>query len=71
LGEKAKDANSYGFGYIAGDVAFIDVSEGCSPEEVAKAVVKDGSVNRAYTSPKRTKYITRLANNRLALVCGV
>lgn len=71
LGEKAKDANSYGFGHIAGDVAFIDVSEGCSPEEVAKAVVKDGSANKAYTSPKRTKYITRLANNRLALVCGV
>ena len=70
LSELPEDV-SFGFGHISNGIGFVDENaRNCTAEEVAKAAIKEDGIKKVYTSPSGDKYITRLANNRLALVYG-
>ena len=70
LSELPEDV-SFGFGHISNGIGFVDENaRNCTVEEVAKAAIKEDGIKKVYTSPSGDKYITRLANNRLALVYG-
>lgn len=65
------DDAAVAFGHISGKIGFLDgYTKNCSDEEVAKAVVQSGVVSKVYTTPDGGKYITRLANNKLAWILG-
>ena len=61
--ETATDSEGVAYGSIAGDIAFIEVTEGCDPEDVVKALQKEGKYSKIYNYIRNGngEYVARMA----------
>lgn len=61
--ERATDSEGVAYGSIAEDIAFIEVTEGCDPEDVMKALQKEGKYDKIYNYIRNGngEYVARMA----------
>ena len=57
----ALPAEAVAFGHIINDIGFVEVTEGCSKEEVASQLVSQYNIVKVYSEPDSSDKITRLA----------
>lgn len=63
--DELEDGEPVAFGHIADSMAFIQVLENCSVDEVVNALQKNGSYKKIYDYDYEMPELTRLAKNKL------